>query len=147
MQGSTHQVLTSIELRREGHASNWFRTGEDMTVRIGFDGVSSPQSYFGVYFVNVYAERAATLHSTHAGPLQVPKSGVIDCRVENLLLGAGQYWVMIDYGISTGDRSFTAFLDCVPSAAKFRVKLDGYLDGIGLNSDEGVATRSQWRVT
>lgn len=136
---STHQV--------DGTPSNRFRTGDAMLVRIGFEKVSLARPYFSVLVQNEYAERVATLHSTHTGQvLTLPPSGVIECRVDDLRLGEGDYRLMIDFGSYGGYRAAMTSVDCVPAAARIHVSLGDYVGGIGLDAFQGAAHRSRWVV-
>jgi len=136
---STHNI--------DGTPSNRFRTGGTMIVRIGFENMSLRQPYFSVLVLNEYAERVTTLHSTHSVPkLSLPERGVIECRVEDLRLGEGDYRLMLDFGSYGGYRAAMTSVDCVPAAALIHMSLDDYVDGIGLDAFQGAAHRSRWTV-
>lgn len=149
LDGHSAGVLKSITLLRNGHPSPWFRTGEDMTVQLRYEGAKR-NAYFAVYLMNEFAERMATVHSTHDREHEFPEDGTVQCVIERLAVGEGSYYIMVDYGIappmSFGSRPQPISLDCVPNAGKVRVKLDGYLGGVGLTPYEGAAIRSSWRL-
>ena len=129
-----------------GQPSSALRTGEPATIRIGFKNAHAKKPYFSVLVMNEFAERVATLHSTHPGEeLPSVADGVVECRVEDLRIGEGDYWLMIDHGHFGGSRAATFSYDCVPNAARISVKLKDWVLGVGLDSYQGAAIRSQWR--
>ena len=131
----------------DGSPTNSFRTGESLIVRIGYNGAKVRSPYFSILIHNEFAERVATLHSTHAHEAEsFPRSGVIECRIDELRLGEGTYWLMVDFGDYGGSRIAMTSLDCVPNAARIKVDLGGYLGGIGLDAYQGAAHRSAWRL-
>lgn len=124
-----------------------FRTGESMVVRIGYQGATAPDPYFAVLIHNDFAERVATIHSTHVhGKGSFPSDGVIECRIDDLRLGEGKYFLMIDYGNFGGSRTSLVSVDCVTNATTISVELGGYLSGVGLDAYQGPAQRSDWQV-
>lgn len=141
-------VLRWVSLHNdEGDLATRFHTGGPLTVRIGYEGSMVERPYFAVYLLNEYAERMATLHSTHfvASP-KFPKRGVVECRVDDVRVGEGEYWVMVDYGNYGGVGGQSISVDCVPNAGRLSVSLNGWLDGIGLTGFQGAAMRSTWSV-
>ncbi len=147
MTGGKHVLRRVSTHAPDGTLTNRFRTGQPLTVRIAYDGVMVPAPYFSVLIHNKFAERVATLHSTHQedGP-RIPETGVIDCRVDDLRPGEGTCRLMLDFGNYAGMRATMVSLDCVPNAASIHVELTGYLKGIGLDAYQGAAHPSAWRV-
>lgn len=147
-QSESKGVLRWVSIHdAEGKATDTFRLGEPMTVRIGYADQNLASPYFSVLILNEFAERVATVHSTHPGnPLDLPRNGVIACRINELHIGEGNYWIMVDYGYYGGSRASILSLDCVPNAGHFKVGLGGWLGGIGLDSSQGAAMRSSWRA-
>jgi lipopolysaccharide transport system ATP-binding protein len=132
----------------DGSPANRFRTGQSLIVRIGYRGAKAANPYFSVLIQNEFAERVATIHSTHApGALNLPVNGVIECRVDDLRLGEGTYRLMLDFGNYGGSRAALTSIDCVPNAAPIHVDLDGYVEGIGLDSYQGAAHKSAWKCS
>jgi lipopolysaccharide transport system ATP-binding protein len=142
------RVLRWVSLHKEdGTSASHFFTGEPLLLRIGYDGATARQPFFAVYLMNEFAERVATIHSTHqAGSGQFPPKGVIECRIENLAIGTGDYWIMIEYGNYGGTVIPTVALDCVPNAARCSVDVNGWVRGIGLTAFQGAAMKSVWEV-
>ncbi|WP_337996702.1 ABC transporter ATP-binding protein [Oleispirillum naphthae] len=131
----------------DGTPTNRFRTGGGMLVRIAYEGATVANPYFSVLVQNEFAERVATLHSTHqGGDLRIPANGVVECRTDDLRLGEGAYRLMLDFGSYGGTRAAMVSLDCVPNAIPIRVELGEYVKGIGLDSFQGAAHRSAWRL-
>lgn len=130
-----------------GEPTNRFQTGKSLVVRIGYTGVKIPNPYFSVLIQNEFAERVATIHSTHAkATLKFPAKGVIECRIDDLRLGEGTYRIMLDYGIYGGSRAAVTSIECVPNAAPIHVEIGGYLGGIELDAYQGAAHRSDWHL-
>jgi lipopolysaccharide transport system ATP-binding protein len=129
----------------DGAPTNRFRTGQSLIVRIGYSGAKVPNPYFSVLIQNEFAERVATIHSTHArNALEFPADGVVECRIDDLRLGDGTYRLMVDFGNYGGSRAALTSLDCVPNAAPIHVDLDGYVGGIGLDAYQGAVHKSVW---
>jgi lipopolysaccharide transport system ATP-binding protein len=144
-----YRVMKWVSLHSsDGNKTRIFRTGEPMLVRIGFEGCTTEKVYFSVIIHNEFAEAVATVSSTHTGkPLSVGSDGVIECLIEDLRLGEGCYFLMVDFGFFGGNRLMTTSYDCVANAATFEVDLNGYLAGNGIDSFEGAVHRSQWGVS
>lgn len=142
-------VISSISLHsKEGKETRLFRTGQPMVVRIGFENCTTDRPYFSIIIHNEFAEAVATLNSTHTGtPLIVDAAGIVECLIEDLRLGEGSYYLMVDFGFFGGNRITTTSYDCVSNAATFEVDLNGYLAGNGLDSFEGAVHRSRWIVS
>jgi lipopolysaccharide transport system ATP-binding protein len=143
------QVLKWVSTHRaDGTPTNRFTTGESLTVRIGYNGVNVPNPYFSVLIQNEFAERVATMHSTHnAAPLKSGRGGIVECVVPDLRLGEGTYRLMVDHGNYGGSRAALTSLECVPNAAAIHVHLGNYLGGIGLDAYQGAAHKSQWEYS
>jgi lipopolysaccharide transport system ATP-binding protein len=157
---SCHDIETSPRLQENGKVLCWvsthqddgtptntFITGKPIIIRIGYKNVKSQMPYFSVLIHNEFAERVATLSSTHLSTtLKLPSAGTIECRVDDLRLGEGTYRIMLDYGYHGGTRALYLSLDCVPNAAFIRVDLAGYVGGIGLDAYQGAAIKSIWKA-
>ena len=133
--------------RSDGTPANRFNTGDSLVVRIGYEASTARNPYFAVLIQNEFAERVATIHSTH-NPTQFEwgKSGVVECVIPDLRLGEGTYHLMVDFGNYGGSRALLTSLDCVPNAATIHVELGGYLDGIGLDAYQGGVHKSSWTM-
>jgi lipopolysaccharide transport system ATP-binding protein len=144
-----YRVITWVSLHsHDGRETRVFRTGEIMMVRIGFKNCATDKPYFSIIIHNEFSEVVATVSSIHSGEsLTVDSSGLIECRIEDLRLGEGCYYLMIDFGFFGGNRLMTTSYDCVANAATFEVDLNGYLAGNGIDSFEGAVHRSQWAVS
>lgn len=142
------RVLRWVSLHKEdGTPTSRFSTGEPLLLRLGYDGATASRPYFGAYLMNEFAERVATIHSTHQRDFdQFPTGGVVECRIEALTVGSGDYWLMVDYGNYGGGNTQSVSLDCVPNAARFSVDLNGWVEGIGLTAFQGAAIRSAWEI-
>lgn len=145
---SEKRVLKWVSTHRfDGSPANRFNTGESLVVRIGYEAATARNPYFAVLIQNEFAERVATIHSTHnPNQFEWGKSGVIECIIPDLRLGEGPYRLMLDFGNYGGSRSLLTSQDCVPNAAMIYVELGGYLSGIGLDADQGAAHKSAWRI-
>jgi lipopolysaccharide transport system ATP-binding protein len=131
----------------DGTPTNTFMTGKPIVFRIGFKNAKASRPYFSVLIQNEFAERVATLSSTHLSTtLKLPSAGTIECRIDDLRLGEGAYRIMLDYGYYGGTRALYLSLDCVPNAAFIRVDLAGYVGGIGLDAYQGAAIKSIWKA-
>ncbi|GGF39643.1 hypothetical protein GCM10011321_33130 [Youhaiella tibetensis] len=146
--GATNSILRWVSTHKaDGTEARRFQTGEPFIVRIGYENSNAPHPYFSVLLQNEFAERVATIHSTHSSEqLSVPASGVIECRIEELRIGEGTYHIMIDHGNYGGSRAQVTSLDCVPNAMSVAVELGGYVAGVGLDSYQGAAHRSTWAL-
>ena len=128
-----------------GTETNHFKTGQPMIVRIGYEKATAPNPYFAILIQNEFAERVATIHSTHnKDQMQFGESGVIECEISDLKLGEGSYRLMIDYGNFGGARDAILSLECISNAATIRVELNEYLGGIGLDAYQGAVHKSCW---
>lgn len=146
MGGGRHVLEWVSTHALDGTPANRFRTGQSLIVRIGYRDAKVPNPYFSVLIQNEFAERVATIHSTHAqGALEFSVNGVIECRIDDLRLGDGTYRLMLDFGNYGGSRAALSSLDCVPNAAPIHVDLDGYVGGIGLDAYQGAAHKSVWK--
>ncbi|HZV62105.1 MAG TPA: ABC transporter ATP-binding protein [Methylophilaceae bacterium] len=145
--GGQKRVLRWVSThRKDGTPSNRFNTGESLLVRIGYQGLKIPNPYFAVLIMNEFAERVATIHSTHhAGHIDWTESGVIECCIEDLRLGEGTYRIMLDFGIYGGSRMAVTSLDCVPNAAAIHIELSGFITGMGIDAYQGAVHKSAWR--
>ena len=130
----------------DGTPTKRFKTGSSVVVRIGYEGATASDPYFSVLLMNEFAERVATIHSTHVlGAARYPVSGIVECRIDDLRLGDGKYNLMIDYGNFGGSRLAETTMDCVPNAGEIDVEVSGFVQGHGASSYEGAVHRSSWR--
>jgi lipopolysaccharide transport system ATP-binding protein len=130
----------------DGTPANRFNTGESLVVRIGYEAATARNPYFAVLVLNEFAERVATIHSTHnPTKFEWGQSGVVECVIPDLRLGEGTYRLMLDFGNYGGSRALLTSLDCVPNAATIHVELGGYLSGVGLDAYQGAAHQSSWK--
>lgn len=145
--GGEKSILKWVSTHRaDGAPANRFSTGESLVVRIGYEEVSVPNPYFAVLVQNEFAERVATVHSTHnAGQFEWSNSGVIECHIEDLRLGEGTYRLMVDFGNYGGSRAALTSLDCIPNAALIHVELGGYVGGVGIDAYQGAVHKSSWK--
>jgi lipopolysaccharide transport system ATP-binding protein len=144
---SGRRVLEWVSLHAvDGTPTNKFHTGQSMVVRIGYKDAKVPDPYFAILIQNEFAERVATVHSTHVNKGEpFPPAGMIECLVEDIRLGDGTYRLMVDFGNYGGSRAALTSLDCVPNAASIHVDLAGYVGGIGLDAYQGAAHKSVWK--
>lgn len=142
------RVFLSVYLcDASSNASTDFATGEDLVVLIEYENATTPHPYFAIAIHNEYGDRVATVSSTHTGsPLEISPSGVCRCRVKDLRLGEGKYFIMLDYGMCTGVRETFTPRECVPAAITFQVHLNGYVEGIGIDAFQGAVHRSEWQA-
>ena len=130
----------------EGNPTSRFKTGAAIRFRIGYENVDTRYPYLAILIHNSLGDRVATLHSTHVGEnLPILGSGVVECEVDDLRLGDGSYFVMVDFGSFPGMANSMISMDCVSNAAQFEVSLDGYLSGTGHDAFRGAAHKSRWR--
>lgn len=142
-----NRVLKWVSTHRsDGTPANRFNTGESLVVRIGNEAATARNPYFAVLIHNEFAERVATIHSTHNPThFEWGQSDVVECIIPDLRLGEGTYRLMVDFGNYGGARALLTSLDCVPNAATIHVELGGYLSGVGLDAYQGAAHQSSWK--
>jgi lipopolysaccharide transport system ATP-binding protein len=143
-----YRVLSSVSLHsRDGKPSRHFKTGEAMVVRIGFRNCSTSKPYFSIIIHNEFAEAVATVNTTHnAQAFTAVGDGTVECVIDDLRLGEGNYYLMVDFGFFGGNRMTTTSYDCVANAATFEVDLNAFVGGMGLDSYEGAVHRSKWAI-
>jgi lipopolysaccharide transport system ATP-binding protein len=143
---SEKKVLEWVSTHKsDGRPASHFKTGETLMVRIGYKAAHVNNPYFAVLIQNEFAERVATIHSTHAPALfDFRQSGYVECVVPDIRLGDGTYRLMLDFGNYAGTRALLTSLDCVPNAVQIHVELGGYLNGIGLDAYQGAVHKSSW---
>jgi lipopolysaccharide transport system ATP-binding protein len=124
-----------------------FSTGKPIRFRVGFTAADTSYPYISVLIHNNFGDRVATLHSTHIKEsLSVEGDGFVECVVDDLRLGEGTYYVMIDYGSFPNLKDSLISMDCVPNAAQIEVSLAGYVGGTGHDAYRGAVHRSRWSV-
>lgn len=144
---SDKQVIRWVSTHRlDGTPASRFNTGESLLIRIGYAEAVTHNPYFAVMLHNEFAERVATIHSTHSSVQFVcAPSGIVECTIPDLRLGEGVYRLMVDFGNYGGSRAALTSYDCVPNAATIHIDLKGYVSGIGVDAYQGAAHKSLWR--
>jgi lipopolysaccharide transport system ATP-binding protein len=145
-QASAHKVLSWISTHDDkGVPTSHFSTGRPVRFRVGFSGAETRHPYISILLHNNFGDRVATLHSTHASnSISIEGDGYVECVVDDLRLGEGTYYVMVDYGSFPGMKNGLISMDCVANAAQIEVALDGYLQGTGHDAYRGAVHRSRW---
>jgi lipopolysaccharide transport system ATP-binding protein len=124
-----------------------FSTGKSMRFRVGFKQADTKYPFVSVLIHNNFGDRVATLHSTHVGEnLPIEGDGFVECVVDDLRLGEGTYYVMVDFGSFPNLKDSLISMDCVPNAAQIEVSLGGYVGGTGHDAYRGAVHRSRWSV-
>ncbi|MGH6680329.1 MAG: ABC transporter ATP-binding protein [Bradyrhizobium sp.] len=124
-----------------------FSTGKPIRFRVGFKAADTKFPFISVLIHNNFGDRVATLHSTHFGEnLSIEGDGFVECIVDDLRLGEGTYYVMIDFGSFPNLKDSLISMDCVPNAAQIEVSLGGYVGGTGHDAYRGAVHRSWWSV-
>jgi lipopolysaccharide transport system ATP-binding protein len=122
------RVIGSIRtLGAGGRPSRLFRTGEPMTIEIGYraDAVAHMTAYFTVFFLWPNEERRMVLQSAHANAMfHLAGEGTVVCRIDELRLTPGVYSLMLDFGQIDFDR-FTS-LDCLVDTTRIRIGDEGW---------------------
>jgi lipopolysaccharide transport system ATP-binding protein len=131
----------------EGAPCASFSTGKPIRFRVGFTAADTKYPFISVLIHNNFGDRVATLHSTHIGEnLSIAGEGFVECVVDDLRLGEGTYYVMVDFGSFPNLKDSLISMDCVPNAAQIEVSLGGYVEGTGHDAYRGAVHRSQWSV-
>ncbi|MGI5817360.1 MAG: ABC transporter ATP-binding protein [Armatimonadota bacterium] len=128
----------------DGTEATYFQTGETVLIRIYYELNEPVEAGYGtLHILSSLGERVMTLTSTQAhGPIPLGQAGCLECRIDDLRLGSGEYLLEVGIGEAFPKRSC---LDYVYAAGRFGVELGDYLGGEELN--EGlVPQRSQWKV-
>jgi lipopolysaccharide transport system ATP-binding protein len=145
--GYKQKIITSISiLNPAGEPTSIVKTGNTMIFRFGYDVGKKIEAFFHIVILNELGERVLVLHTKHTGiTLNLEKTGEIECVIEDLRLLSGEYTVMIETGLARQN----IWLDNVPEAIKFMVKLDGYLGDTDMTNGRlfgYVAQKNVWRV-
>ncbi|WP_085902021.1 ABC transporter ATP-binding protein [Kiloniella majae] len=141
-----NQFITSVSLHQsDGQPTAYFKTGEDIRVRIGYNVGNEPYSYFTIFFLDQLGNRVMTVQSDHdLETLKVKGAGVIECVIPSNRLGSGEYILMLDYGRI---KSTYVCLDCVPSAITVSISLGDYLNGRSTLEGQGfIAQKTNWII-
>ena len=148
LDSNSSRVLTWISTHdAEGSATQSFATGHPIVFRVGFCNANARFPYISILIHNSVGDRVGTLHSTHIGEeVPIVRSGFIECKVDDLRLGAGTYFVMVEYGTFPGMEGSLIPMDCVPNAAQIQVSLNGYVKGTGHDAYRGAVHKSRWEV-
>ena len=148
LQPPIRKTLTSLSTcDASGAQTAHFVTGQPIRFRVGYRGVDTPFPYISILIHNSFGDRVATIHSTHAGrEIHISGNGFIDCTVDDLRLGEGTYYVMVDFGSFPGVKNSLISMDCVSNAGQIEVALDGYLKGTGHSAYNGAVHRSRWEA-
>lgn len=141
------RTLTSVETSDGDRATRSFATGGTLIVRIGYR-MPRPVDpcYFTVFVVNDLGERMLVSYSFHVSErVSFPKEGVLECRLDDLRLLDGHYFIEIDFGEFVGDQP--SYLDFVPRATEIVVRQDDYFGSRPLLKSQGAfAHRGRWQV-
>jgi lipopolysaccharide transport system ATP-binding protein len=148
LQPPARKVLSWISTHdAEGKPCSTFRTGKPIRFRVGFTSAETKYPYISILVHNNLGDRVATLHSTHIDEnLSIEGDGFIECVVDDLRLGEGRYYVMVDFGSYPNMKDSLVSMDCVSNAAQVEVSLGGYVGGTGHDAYRGAVHRSQWKV-
>ncbi len=131
----------------DGRPTTHFATGQPVRFHVGFRDAKAGHPYISVLLHNSHGERVATFHSTHSGTrLPIHGDGYVTCAIDELRLGDGTYYVMVDYGSCPGAAPTMISMDCVPNAMAIEVSLEGAVPGIGLSSFHGALHSTRWAV-
>ena len=143
-----HKVLSWISTHApDGTPTTSFSTGQPICFRVGYRGVNTRFPFIAILIHNSFGDRVATLHSTHVGhELPIVGDGFVECVVDDLRVGQGRYFVMVDFGSFPGMAASLISMDCISNAAQIEVSLDGYVKGTGHDAYKGAAHRSRWEV-
>ena len=148
LQPPARKVLSWISTHdAEGAPCSSFWTGKPIRFRVGFRGAETKYPYIAILIHNNLGDRIATLHSTHIDEsLSIEGDGFVECVVDDLRLGEGTYYVMVDFGSYPNLKSSLVSMDCVSNAAQIEVALGGYVGGTGHDAYRGAVHQSQWSV-
>jgi lipopolysaccharide transport system ATP-binding protein len=149
LQPPIRKTLSSLSTYdASGVQTSHFVTGRPIRFHVGYRDVDTPFPYISILIHNSFGDRVATIHSTHNGrELPISGDGFVECTVDDLRLGEGTYYVMVDFGSFPGMKNSLISMDCVSNAGQIEVALDGYLKGVGHSAYNGAVHRSQWKVS
>jgi len=139
------QILWVSTHDRQGNRTSDFVTGGTLGVRLGYQ-VEEPirAGYCQINVFDRFGSRVTSVTNTHGQPpLELGRSGVLECRMEDIRLANGQYHLDLSLGPALPERQC---LDYVPSAIGVRVSIGDYLGGARLAPGQGVmGQRSRWK--
>ena len=128
----------------DGTEATHFRTGDTVLVRVHYEHNEPVAAGYGtLHVLNSLGQRVMTVTSSHAhGPIPLGRSGYLECRMESIRLGSGEYVLEVGIGEAFPARKC---LDYVYAAGRFRVELADYLGGEEL--PQGFTPqKSTWKV-
>ncbi|MGI9500849.1 MAG: ABC transporter ATP-binding protein [Geminicoccaceae bacterium] len=141
------RTLTFVETSNGERATRSFVTGGDLLVRIGYR-MPRPVDpcYFTVFVVNDLGERMLVSYSFHVSDrVSFPEEGVLECRLDDLRLLDGNYFIEIDFGEFVNGQP--SYLDFVPRATEIVVRQGDYFGSRPLLRSQGAfAHRCRWRL-
>ena len=140
------QILWVSTHDESGNRTSDLTTGRAMSLRVGYELQEPiPSGYLQINIFDRYGNRATSVTNTHGhGPLNLGRLGTIECRLDDLCLAGGEYFIDLSLGT---ERPRREALDYVPSAISIRIDLGDYLGGGQLAPGQGVvAQRSQWTL-
>jgi lipopolysaccharide transport system ATP-binding protein len=148
LQPAARKVLTWISTHdADGAPCSSFSTGKPIRFRVGFSGAETKYPYISILLHNSFGDRVATLHSSHVGEnILIQGHGFIECAVDDLRLGEGTYYVMVDFGSFPNLKESLISMDCVANAAQLEVSLNGYVRGTGHDAYRGAVHQSRWTL-
>jgi lipopolysaccharide transport system ATP-binding protein len=140
------KTIKWIETATAGRATRVFRTGDQLIVRIGYEMPQPVETcYFSLIVTNDVGERMFVCYSYHDNDrVSFPQAGVIECRIDKLLLLDGNYDLSVDFGRVAGE---LRFLDYLHNATEIVVEQGGYLGKRPNVRNQGIiAQRTTWAV-
>ncbi len=140
-------TLKWVETAGPAGPTRLLRTGEPMTIRIGYE-MPEPVDpcYFTVFVVNDVGDRIFVSYSYHDGDrVHFPQSGVLECRIDSVPLLDGVYTIELDFG-RVGDEKLD-YLDFIPRVMTFEVAQGGFF-GLrpNIRNQGNVGVRTRWSV-
>jgi lipopolysaccharide transport system ATP-binding protein len=121
-------------------------TGEDVTIKIGYDCGEVKLDYAAIGICSSLGERILTI-GTHLCPEfheTMRGRGVLECHIPHLTLVEGEYSMTVAMGVGKPRQN----IDCIDGALRFRVESGDYFrTGAGLLRGQGYfAQKSSWHV-
>ena len=140
------KTIRWIETRDAAGPTRVFNTGDTMIVRIGYrmPELVDP-CYFTIFGLSDLGERMFVSYSYHfSDRTSFPQEGVLECRLEDIRLLDGSYFLEIDFGRLTGPEP--RFLDFIPRATEVIVEQRDFFGERPNLRNQGQAQRCAWSV-